>query len=244
MNRSQLREILDILHEKVGVEFIHYHKDAVINAITKERGNDDVDDYIEQLKINDNLVNRLASKILVGVTRFFRNPQFFETLKQHIPHKGFLRFWVVGCATGEEAYSLAIILEELGCNYEIIATDVSMDRVVQAHVGLYGNGIVSDISKERLERFFIRTSRGYQVKGLRHNITFKTLELFEDDAIEDIDVILCRNVLVYFDHSNYSYLYDKFYSSLNDEGLLCVGQIEQVKSALFEKVDECIYRKI
>ena len=203
-----------------------------------------MDDYIEQLKINDNLVNRLASKILVGVTRFFRNPQFFETLKQHIPHKGFLRFWVVGCATGEEAYSLAIILEELGCNYKIIATDVSMDRIVQAHVGLYGNGIVSDISKERLERFFIRTSRGYQVKGLRHNITFKTHELFEDDAIEDIDVILCRNVLVYFDHFNYDYLYDKFYSSLNDEGLLCVGQIEQVKSALFEKVDECIYRKI
>ena len=244
MNRLQLREILDILNRRTGVTFTHYHKSAVMNAIREECVYDDIDDYIEKLKQDDTLINKLSSKILVGVTSFFRNPEFFEHLKHLIPHTGHLRCWVAGCATGEEAYSLAIILEELGYDYEIIATDISMDRIIQAHEGVYGKGISCDIKKERLERFFEKSADGYKVKGLRHRIDFRTHELFEDEIIHDVDVLLCRNVLIYFNEYNYDYLYKKFYSSLKKHGLLCVGQVEEVVSDLFEKVDDCIYKKI
>ena len=158
-------------------------------------------------------VNTLVKEILIGVTNFFRDPAFFEKLKYNAVYKIIeraaedepIRVWSAGCSTGEEAYSLAILFREameemqVTRDVKIFATDVDARAIEQAGKGLYSENILDDVTPERLAKFFIKQNDQYQIsKEVRRMIVFATHNIFSDPPFGKLDLICCRNVMIYF----------------------------------------------
>lgn len=177
--------------------------------------------------------------ITINVTEFFRNPEKFGELKntmlplllQQRPH---LRIWSAGCSTGEEPYSVAMILAELGVTqYELLATDLDDGALAEARVGQYSVREVEGVDPLRLQRFFSPLPDGrYQVKPeLKARITFRRHNLLADPFPRDLDLILCRNVVIYFTDEVKDNLYRQFFEALRPGGILFVGGTESILNA-------------
>jgi two-component system CheB/CheR fusion protein len=220
----------------------------------------DVNAYITFLEGTPAEVVNLHNDLLIHVTRFFREPDSFELIAREIlpslePTPGRpLRMWVAGCATGEEVYSLAIVVREaLGDRPEhghvqIFGTDVSESAVAFARHGLYGASIEEDVSPARLGRFFTRTDGRYQVnKNLRDMCVFARQDLTRDPPFSHLDLICCRNVLIYMDATLQRRLLSMFHYALQPAGFLALGQAESIgyHSDLFTPMSKKhkVYRK-
>jgi len=256
---SSLQKIFLILRNKTGHDFSGY-KSGTINrrierrmAITQK---ENLEDYTLYLKENSNEGDLLFRDLLISVTNFFRDPEVFQFLESQIipllfqnkPPGSVIRVWIPGCATGEEVYSIAIIIQEhidsLKQNYklQIFATDIDDRAIAFARIGIYPNSIANDVSPERLTRFFVAepTNTAYRIsKGIRDIIVFSEQDAIKDPPFSKLDFISCRNLLIYLDLDLQKKLISLFHYALSPKGILLLGTSETIGELndLFSVVD-------
>ena len=217
---------------------------------------DKIGAYARYLRENPQEVDLLFKELLIGVTRFFRDPASWAYLQDtalpqlltNYPAGAALRAWVAGCSTGEEAYSLAIIFREvqqllnpLGrFTLQIFATDLDPDAIEKARQGFYPANIATDVSAERLQRYFVESDNGYRVgKEIREMVVFATHNLIMDPPFTKLDILTCRNLLIYFDAELQKKLLPLFHYSLKPGGIFMQGSAETVGgfTELFEPLE-------
>ena len=214
----------------------------------------DYDSFINTMRKDRQVFERFIDHLTINVSEFFRNYPQWEILQQKIlplllADAPVLKIWSAGCATGEEAYTLAMILSELPgqANHTILATDFD-DRVLKKAVeGVYSGKAVAGVPGPYLHKYFIRAGENYRVKeDIKKMITFRLHNLLRDAFPSQIDLIVCRNVVIYFTEETKRDLYQKLYSALRPGGIVFTGNTEQVIQAReigFDPVTTFFYRK-
>ncbi len=205
-------------------------------------------DYVRYLQQNPQEAELLFKELLIGVTSFFRDPAAWEQLTREAipvlmeahPDRRPLRIWTCGCSTGEEAYSLAILFKEAHekmkashpMSLQIFATDLDKDAINVARAGFYPLNIAADVSEERLRRFFVQDERGYRVaKDIRDMVIFAPHSLVMDPPFTKLDLLTCRNLLIYLTPELQKKLLPLFHYSLNPGGFLFLGTAEAIGTA-------------
>lgn len=194
----------------------------------------DLASYVEHVRSSPDEAKRLVSEILIHVTEFFRDSDVFEHLaNEQLPGlvaraaREPLRIWVAGCATGEEAYSLAIVLLERGLDFRIFATDIDTAAIGRAGAGIYGEAAVAGVPPAQLERYFVKRDGGYEVtRELRRRVVFTTHDLLKDPPFINVDLVSCRNLLIYLTAAAQRRVVDAFAFALKPGGLLVLGPSE------------------
>lgn len=254
--------IYAILKNVSGIDFTYYKRTTVLRRIERRMvvtHSTSLADYAKLLGDNVDEVNVLVKEILIGVTNFFRDAPFFEKLKysaiynivERANEKDPIRVWSAGCSTGEEAYSIAIlfqeVLEELQVkrDIKIFATDVDTKAIEQAGKGIFSENILDDVSTERLAKYFTKRNDQYQIsKDIRRMIIFAPHNMFSDPPFGKLDLISCRNVMIYFQPVLQRGLFAIFHSALKKGGYLFLGKSETASeySSVFKPV--CSAEKI
>ena len=262
---DQLEKVYALLRPASGVDFRHYKLPTVRRRLFRRMALHriaDVDQYIALLQSNPEEVRGLFQDLLIHVTSFFREPDSFAALATEVFPRLFdrrdadrsIRVWICGCATGEEAYSLAIALLEFGqqlpsaSRIQIFATDVSDTAIEYARAGVYPASIAGDVGPDRLRRFFTRSDGHYRVsKQVRDLCVFARQDLTKDPPFSRLDLVMCRNVLIYMNAVLQRKLIALFHYALQPDGHLVLGQAESVgpHANLFALADKRfrIYRK-
>ena len=260
--KSSIEKIMLILRSQTGHDFSLYKKATVHRRIDRRIGLhhiDNIETYVRFLRENPQEVETLFSELLIGVTSFFRDPAAWEQLKAEVlptllserASERTLRAWVTGCSTGEEAYSLAMLFKETldalkprktfkDFSLQIFATDLDSQAIDKAREGVYPAGIAADVSSERLSRFFVKTERGYRVTPpIREMVIFAKQNLIMDPPFTKLDVLSCRNLLIYLTPELQKKLLPLFHYSLNPNGILFLGNSETIGgfNDLFEALD-------
>ncbi len=243
-----LRAIFAYLRTKTGHDFSKYKRPTVLRRLARRmqaKQTPELKDYLELLRQNPQEIQSIFGDFLISVTTFFRDPAAFDALEKFvIPHvfegkelSGVIRAWVPGCATGEEAYSIAmLLLEEAGRRYprsqiQVFATDIDSGALATAREGRYPIAIEADISEERLARFFTLENEHYHVKReLRDSVLFAVHNLVNDPPFSRMHLISCRNMLIYFDRDLQRDACGTFNYALVPGGYLFLGQSETADS--------------
>nr|WP_239026872.1 CheR family methyltransferase [Geomonas oryzisoli] len=245
---SALDKVLILLRSRTGHDFSMYKKSTLYRRIERRMGIHQVDkiaNYARYLQESPQEVQLLFNELLIGVTNFFRDQASWTQLRDEViplllkrfPNGGALRAWSVGCSTGEEAYSLAIIFKEAlerlkpDANYslQIFATDLDVNAIDKARLGRFQPNISADVSADRLRRFFIEVDNGYQVtKDIRDMITFATQNVIMDPPFTKLDILVCRNLLIYLVPELQKKLFPLFHYSINPGGVLFLGSAETI----------------
>ncbi|MEW6303993.1 MAG: chemotaxis protein CheB [Verrucomicrobiota bacterium] len=253
-----LGKIFFLLRQSSGVDFSRYKHTTLKRRISRRmvlQRIERVEDYVTLLRSNPEELDALFHDLLINVTGFFRDRQVYATLKKKILPKiskgkngqGEIRVWVPGCATGEEVYSVAICLMEeitrVGHNLklQIFGTDLSEVAIAKARTGIFPPSIAKDVSADRLRRFFRRVNGGYQIsRVIRDMCTFARQNICEDPPFSRLDLISCRNVLIYLGPDLQKKCMPVFHYALNPGGYLLLGTSETIGSAadLFNLVDK------
>lgn len=243
---GDLREIFRLLRSVSGVDFAYYKYTTVKRRIARRMALhklDHLQDYLKYLQGNRPECSALFEDILIHVTGFFREPEVFEELKSSLfrailknkQPANSVRIWVPGCSTGEEAYSIAMVLLEFLDNQtsapsiQIFGTDISEEALDRARTGVYSESSVSEISPGRLQRFFVHTATGYQiVKSIREMCIFARHNLGNDPPFSRLDLVSCRNVLIYMGPALQKKIMTIFHYALKPSGYLLLGKSESV----------------
>ncbi|MEG4959051.1 MULTISPECIES: chemotaxis protein CheB [unclassified Microcoleus] len=255
-----LTTIFALLKSTTGVDFRHYKPTTIARRIQRRMvlyKLESLDDYVAHLRHHSAEVKALYEEILIHVTSFFRDPEAFEKLKKLVfptitknkSANAPIRIWVAGCSTGEEVYSIAIcLLEFLGDRVisspiQIFATDISEAAIGKARSGFYLENQMVDVSPERRTRFFIRAEAGggYRIsKAVRELCVFARQDLGSDPPFSNLDLVSCRNVLIYLGDSLQKKVMPIFHYSLNPTGFLLLGTSESTGkfSSLFTALDK------
>lgn len=227
-----------------------------ILSLMSRVGVNSVEEYINLLKKDKDQRIKFLDFITINVSEFFRNPEIFDELEKKIKVEllnntsGSLKIWSAACSIGAEPYSLSIIMDEISPNkkHKIIATYLDMTILQRAKEGIYAQAEIKNVKKERLEKYFTKEGEKYKIKSsIKNVVTFKKHDLILDNYEKDFDLIVCRNVVIYFNQDIKDNIYKKFSESLKKGGLLFVGATESIynyKDYGFEKVSTFIYRKI
>lgn len=240
-----LEKIFIVVRSHTGHDFSNYKRSAVLRRIQRRLAVNQLDslsDYLTYVQNNPQESQTLFQEFLIGVTNFFRDPESFEALKEHLhsllkdrPVGHPVRIWVPGCATGEEAYSVAIILKEVmeklkkTFDVQIFATDISAHAIETARRAVYLNNIGVDVSSERLRCCFVLEDSSYRVnKEIRDMIVFAMQNVIKDPPFSKIDLISCRNLLIYFEQELQKKVLWLFHYALRSDGLLFLGSSESV----------------
>ena len=252
-----LGKVLEIVHKVTGVDFTHYKASSLGRRVNRRmvlHRLEKMPDYVRFLRKNPTEVEALYQDILIPVTRFFRNPETLEGLKTTVLPKLFkdgsrrepLRAWVLGCSTGEEAYSLAILCAEFAeakgsrLPVQVFATDLNGAGIEKARAGLYSKSIAQDVSPERLRRFFAEVDGGYRIsKTIRDMCVFARHNVLTDPPFSQIDLISCRNMLIYLEPALQQKVMPLLHYALKPAGFLLLGSSETIGSHrdLFEPAD-------
>src|SRR3990172_4356693 len=202
--------------------------------------------YLKLLEEDPGEIRSLHDDLLIQVTSFFRDRECFEELEATALPEGLkakaagapIRAWVVGCSTGEEVYSLAMsLVESLGTSpyvhpIQVFGSDVSEKAIEHARAGLYSEAAMREVGEERRSRFFVKSERGWRVdKALRDLCVFARNDVARDPPFSRLDLVSCRNVLIYFDHALQKRVLESLHHSLNQPGYLLLGRSENVSSA-------------
>jgi len=256
---SYLDNIIILLRSHTGHDFSSYKKNTIQRRIERCMGIHQIDDiaiYVSFLKDNPQELKLLFKEFLIGVTSFFREPLEWDLLKDKVIPKllakrsptDTLRVWLSGCSTGEEAYSLAIVFKDVldqlkpykDFSVQIFATDLDCDAIDKAREGVFSANIAKDMSMERLNRYFVKVNSGYQVvKGIRDMVIFAQQNMIKDPPFTKIDILICRNLLIYLTPEIQKKLIPLFHYSLNSGGFLFLGSAESVGNFtdLFKPLD-------
>ena len=241
-----LERLLAIVRDTTGADFSAYKRTTIERRVARRMalGNfEDMEEYARHLEGRPEEVRALHQDCLISVTSFFRNPAAFEALRQIVlepllqarPREATIRAWVPGCATGEEAYSVAICMLEAAAGrqdppaLQVFASDISETALEKARAGVYLETIAQDVSPERLQRFFTRVDEGYQVqKTVRELCVFARHDVIKDPPFSRLDLISFRNVLIYLEPELQQRVLAAFQYGLNPRGFLALGQAEGV----------------
>lgn len=256
---SSLEKIVILLRTQTGHDFSYYKKNTIYRRIERRMGIHQIEkisDYVRYLQENPYEIELLFKELLIGVTSFFRDPDAWDALQTLVipsilasRHSGgVIRAWVAGCSTGEEAYSLAIVFREVfaSCKpsgnfrLQIFATDLDRDAIEKARSGIFPPNISADVSPQRIRRFFEKDDRGYRItREIRETIVFAPHNVIMDPPFTKLDIIVCRNLLIYMEQELQKKLLLLFHYSLNPGGTLFLGSAETVgtNAHLFEPID-------
>lgn len=239
-----LSHIYTILKNASGIDFTYYKRSTILRRIERRMlvtHTSSLAEFARLLGDSQEEVNTLVKEILIGVTNFFRDPAFFEKLKYNAIYKIVerakedepIRVWSAGCSTGEEAYSIAILFQEVmdelqvKRDVKIFATDVDSRAIEQAGKGVFSENIIDDVTPDRLAKFFLKVGDQYHIsKSIRRMIVFATHNMFSDPPFGKLDLISCRNVMIYFQPVMRRGLFAIFHSALKNGGFLFLGKSE------------------
>jgi two-component system, chemotaxis family, CheB/CheR fusion protein len=255
---TALARIFTLLRGHTGHDFSFYKRNTILRRLERRMNIHQISHvgtYVKFLQENPHELDLLFKELLIGVTNFFRDPEAFQALREALPgvlkHKGknsVFRVWIPGCSTGEEAYSIAILvaecLDQLKLSglvkIQIFATDIDPDAVDRARQGLYLPTIATDVSPDRLQRYFVKEQNGYRVsKHIREMIVFAPQNLIMDPPFTKLDLLCCRNLLIYFTAELQKKLLPLFHYTLNPGGMLFLGSSETIGGFqdLFNSID-------
>ncbi len=241
--------VFKLLRKTTGVDFTHYRQSTILRRIQRRmvvHKIDRLDEYVKHLQSNPPELKALYRDMLINVTSFFRNPRAFDALKSTVfpailknhPPEASIRIWTPGCASGEETYSVAIaLLEFLGdkssqANIQFFGTDVSESSIAKARAGSYPENITADVSPERLRRFFTKVEGRYRVtKNIRDMCIFAQHNILNDPPFSQMDLIACRNLLIYLEPVLQNKAISLFHYALRPGGYLLLGASEGVGTA-------------
>ena len=252
--KRMLREIRD----NYGIDFTYYKPSTVMRRIERRlllNHSDNLEEYVNLVVNDSEELNLLYKDLLIGVTQFFRDPEAFKLLEEkiipemllRIPKEKEVRVWVAGCATGEEAYSIAILLHERfvamkrDINVKIFATDVHKTSLETASTGIYRPTSVSNVTPGRLETYFTAQANGYQISpNIRNMVVFAAHNLIKDAPFTRMDLISCRNMLIYLQPLAQKKVLSLFHFALKTGGTLFLGPSESTGDLAdeFETIDE------
>ncbi len=258
-DQSALEKIIILLRTQTGNDFSLYKKNTVYRRIERRMSVHKIDkiaSYIHFMQENPKEVDILFKELLIGVTSFFRDPALWEKLGETVipsiiakqQEGSIVRAWVPGCSTGEEAYSLAIVFKEAvekinphaGISLQIFASDLDNEAIETARKGVFPPNIVSDVSAKRLSRFFIKTDEGFRINTeIREMVVFAKHNIILHPPFTKIDILTCRNLLIYMDTELQKKLLGLFYYSINPDGIMVLGTAETLgsQSQFFTPVD-------
>ncbi len=257
-DEAALRDILALLRSHTGHDFTHYKRATVLRRIERRlqvNGLQDLTAYCNVMREHPPEVQALLKDLLISVTNFFRDRAAFDALEREVVPVLFhekttgdmVRVWVAGCATGEEAYSVAMLLLEYAERLasppavQIFATDIDEAAIATAREGSYTETIEADVSQERLRRFFTKEPGGYRIKkDVRERVLFAVHNLIKDPPFSKLDAITCRNLLIYLNREAQAHLFELFHFVLLANGFLFLGTSESGDSAsnLFAIVEQ------
>jgi two-component system CheB/CheR fusion protein len=256
-SEGDLNRVLEILRQQTGVDFSNYKRNTIHRRVTRRlmlHKSDSANEYMRFLQGNPAEVEALYQDVLINVTSFFRDAEAYEALKATVfpklvgernPHDP-VRVWVLGCATGEEAYSIAMcfteFLETTGKRVplQVFATDLNGAGIEKARAAIYPKGIVQDVSPERLRRFFVDIDGSYRInKPIRDMCVFARQNVLADPPFSRIDMIACRNMMIYLDSMLQQRMVPLMHYALRGEGFLWLGSSETIGAyrELFDIVD-------
>jgi len=258
-NSSNLEKIILILREQTGQDFSLYKKNTLFRRIERRKGVhqiEKINNYVRFLQENPAEVEILFRELLIGVTSFFRDPAVWTYLSDVIfpeliteCQDGYiLRAWIPGCSTGEEAYSLAIVFREAleksivrkNITLQIFATDLDTDAIDKARKGYYSRNIANDVSPERLSRYFSLEAEGFRITpGIREMVVFAPHNAIKDPPFTKLDILSCRNLLIYLEQDLQKKLMLLFNYSLTPGGIMILGTAETIgnQSDMFKEVN-------
>jgi two-component system CheB/CheR fusion protein len=263
---TTLDTLLDFIKESRGFDFTGYKRSSIERRIAKRMhdvGVERYDEYLDYLQLHGEEFAELFNTILINVTGFFRDPPAWEFLAEEVvpqivsargPESP-LRIWCAGCASGEEAYSVAMVIARVIGDaafrerVKIYATDVDEEALDYARHGAYQPRQIEDVPRDALERFFERTEQRYVFrKDLRRCVIFGRNDLVQDAPISHIDLLVCRNTLMYFTADTQAQILRRFHFALDDDGVLFLGKSEMLitHASLFTPVDlkRRVFRKV
>lgn len=245
-----LRSILSLVRARTGRDFSGYKVSSITRRIERRMAVNRIETnggYLSFLQGNSSEIEELVRDFLINVTSFFRDKEAFDALKKEIgemfrekPEGSSIRAWIPGCSTGEEAYSLAMLLVECAeaskrhYDIQVFGTDLDTDAITSSRAAIYPATIAQDVSPQRLQRFFNRIDASYQVKkDLRERVIFAVHDLVSDPPYSRIDIVSVRNLLIYFDTDLQKRIIPLLHYSLNEGGILFLGTAETIGEALY-----------
>ncbi|GAB4204981.1 MAG: hypothetical protein OHK0022_30640 [Roseiflexaceae bacterium] len=256
-DNDALRELFVLLRVRTGHDFASYKRATVLRRIGRRlqvNGVTDLPAYLQILRERPDEIQALLRDLLISVTNFFRDPEAFAALDGLLPRvfaakrpDDQVRAWVAGCASGEEAYSIAILLREHAARLDqppaiqVFATDIDEEAIAIAREGLYPDNIVADVSPERLQRFFSEEQGRYRIKKeIRDTVLFAPHNLLRDPPFSRLDLVTCRNLLIYLNRDVQERVLELFHFVLYPDGKLMLGASESADSlpGLFTVVDK------
>ena len=246
-----LDKVIVLLRTQTGHDFSLYKKSTISRRIERRMGLHQLTrstDYLRYLRENKQESELLFQELLIGVTSFFRDAAVWEQLKSEVfpallashPDGAALRVWTPGCSTGEEAYSLAMIFREVldevrpvnRFSLQIFASDLDKDAIATARAGVYPRGVATDVSEGRLHRFFVEDAGGHRVTNeIREMVIFAEQNIVADPPFTRLDLLSCRNLLIYLESELQVKLMQLFHYSLNPGGFLLLGSAESIGTA-------------
>jgi two-component system, chemotaxis family, CheB/CheR fusion protein len=263
-HRRHLQKIFALIRSRTGRDFTQYKQSTILRRIQRRMqmaSEEELEGYVALLRENPDEIQALSDDFLVTVTSFFRDPEVFDHLAEEVfpallrgsEEKDSVRIWSVGCATGEEAYSLAMLLVEVAGKMDVqprlqvFASDLHEHSLKIAREGFYPGDIEAVVPPERLRRFFDHEKNGYRIrKELREIVIFAPHNLLSDPPFSKLDLISCRNVQIYLQREVQGHLMELFHYALNPDGYLVLGSAETIAgNDLFrlESKHHCLYRK-
>lgn len=258
LESEAMSRIFVLLRNRTGHDFSHYKSTTTGRRVARRMNVHQIEspkEYLRFVQVNPLELDNLFRELLIGVTTFFRDPDAFVALEElglktilaNKPDGYVLRCWVAGCSTGEEAYTIAMLLREsmenAGVHYpvQVFATDLDPESVDFARSGVYPSAITSDVSPRRLERFFVEEEGHYRIKKeVREMVVFATQDVVDDPPFTKLDLLVCRNLLIYLNSEVQRRLIPVFHYSLKPDGILFLGSSETIGnfSSLFEPLDK------
>ncbi|BBP42630.1 chemotaxis protein CheB [Thiosulfativibrio zosterae] len=243
-----LKPLFDLILSQTGHDFSEYKPSSILRRVERRMAIKNIKSiklYLHHLKQNPKEVETLYLSLLIGVTRFFRDADAYEALKPLLKTQLFqkklpqdtLRFWVSACSTGEEVYSIAILIQEIlaetkqNLSVQIFATDLDSRAIIQARTGLYPRSITEEVSPQRLQDFFFLDpeGNGYRIqKKIRDMVVFSEHDIIKDPPFSKLDFISCRNLLIYMTESLQQKLLNTLHYALNKDGILFLGSSEAI----------------
>ena len=265
---AKVRSLLDALYERYGLDFRNYADSSITRRIQKMMLSENLSSIPQlerRLVVDTECMERFLVAATVNVTAMFRDPGFYRALRAdvipQISSLPFIKIWHAGCATGEEVYSLAILLREegLGNRCRIYATDVNAAVLEKAQRGVFPIGLLQGYSRNYIASGGTQPFSSYYTarydhvvfdRRLRENMVFSKHNLVSDKSFNRFDVVLCRNVMIYFNRTLANHVHQLLYESLEPAGFLCLGNSETIKFSTYEacyrqvQAEQRIYQKL
>ena len=260
-NNKAVSELLEMVYQHKGWDFRNYKRTSISRRISRRLNTHNISsykDYSDILRKDPAEYEKLLSTVTIKVSEFFREPDVFDLLKETITSELFdtreLKAWCCGCAYGEEAYSLGILLNE--CmehknlqNTKIFATDIDDNALNIARDGTYKEEFIKNVGSPIMGKYFIKVDKGYRIKySIRNMVRFGRLDIVTNAPLSKVDILFCRNLLIYFDNDLQETVFKKLNFALKPGGILVLGKAERPPSLFLPLYREIgkrsrIYRK-